>query len=374
MQPYCRETISGNRLEFFLENSVMPRKFLGQRIDPDVDFLRPSSVTLTADDLKHIPPFPTAPGGIEENGFKNKISRKFGGTLKLKKRLESVPELFLHDLRKKPVRSRPKKRATIKRVEPPKEVLPTLKEVDSKPLFTDEEFNRIFVSRPLVMPVMVEPMGNSLTKHANGSTTSSEALFDEIISAYSPAPTRKIPKVLDSEIDRVLAHLSHKQVSKKPAVTGSPTIYDPESCQCATPVLEPVSPDMFEKISSPEYTGGSSSDRWSSGDEFSEILGDVDDEKFVTALNSLRSSRCSSAEVTDTKHQIQPTKLRMSQVTPTKFFVRDDQSCLSEAMHDEDEVEDLEIPEISEIHLLQEKIESIDISSASSSIYSDHTA
>lgn len=85
----------------------MPRKFLGNKIEKNVDAVRPSSLTLTADDLKYIPPIPqdfededdkvlrTSNGG-------NRLSKRFGGTLKLKKRLESVPELFLHDFKKRP--------------------------------------------------------------------------------------------------------------------------------------------------------------------------------------------------------------------------------------------------------------------------------
>lgn len=85
----------------------MPRKFLGNKIEKNVDAVRPSSLTLTADDLKYIP---SIPQDFEDEDDKvlrtsnvgNRLSKRFGGTLKLKKRLESVPELFLHDFKKRP--------------------------------------------------------------------------------------------------------------------------------------------------------------------------------------------------------------------------------------------------------------------------------
>ena len=81
----------------------MPRKFLGEKIDRNTDFLRPSSLTLTADDLKVIPDFKYDDDDAVLSGNKagKRLSRKFGGTMRLKQRLESVPELFLHDFRKR---------------------------------------------------------------------------------------------------------------------------------------------------------------------------------------------------------------------------------------------------------------------------------
>ncbi|QLQ81397.1 hypothetical protein HG537_0F01580 [Torulaspora globosa] len=320
----------------------MPRKFLGQKIERDVDFLRPSSVMLTVDDLRNIPPIPVDPN---EEGRTSRISRKFGGTIKLKKRLESVPELFLHDLKKKPTRSR----AALKRVKPRRDFLPTLKEDDS--LFG--ELDKVFVSKPIVMPVMTS---RTFSQH-NKSPSGSELLFDEIISAYSGE--RRAPKLLDAEIDRVLAHLNHKPLAKKPTTTALPKIYDSDSLHPISPVLEPESPAMVEKISSPEYTG-SSSDHWSSGDEFSDISG-PDGDNYVTAINSLRSTNCSSTsvEATSTNHRIQPVKLRRTRITPTKLFLQD--------IH----FQDSQISEPSDMQLLREKIESIDIASSTSSIYSE---
>lgn len=358
----------------------MPKKFLGQRIERDVDFVRPSSVTLTVDDLHRIPPFPSDAGEEGEQGFKSRISKKFGGTIKLRRRLESVPELFLHDLRKKPTEARAiKKRTILKRVEPPREILPVLKEEDSKPLFADNEFNKIFVPKPLVLPVKIQSMNNAFARRSNESMSSNELLFDEIISAYGVAPSRKIPKVLDSEIDRVLAHLSRSKISKKPATTVSPRIYGSDDLQPMTPILDPVSPDMLEKISSPEYTGTSSSDRWSSGDEFSEIIsseGGEDGADFVTATNSLRSSSCSPdlADKSAARHTLQPVKLRMMTVRPNLFVLPDSESCFNEDVQDDKSVQDLAISDLAAMQSLQQKIESIDIASVSSSTYSEPIA
>ncbi|QLL30999.1 hypothetical protein HG536_0A08140 [Torulaspora globosa] len=346
----------------------MPRKFLGQKIERDIDCLRPSSVTLTADDLRSIPPFPADPDEEGENRPTGKISRKFGGTIRLKKRLQSVPELFLHDLKKKPTRSRTEQRTTSKGIKPSRDFLPTVKEDDSR--FTVGALDKVFVSEPIVMPVMVGSDRHPLTQHANKSASGSELLFDEIISAYCGGC--RVPKLLDTEIDRVLAHLSHNQVGKKRAGTALPKIYDAESLQPISRVPDPESPVMVEKISSPEYTG-SSSDHWSSGDEFSEISG-LDGDNYVTAINSLRSTNCSSSSVDalSTKHQIQPVKLWRSRITPGKLFLQDNKSLLSEAMHDDQDIQDPRISGPSAMQLLCDKIESVDIASSSSSLYSEH--
>lgn len=87
----------------------MPRKFLGERIDPSTDAIRPASMTLTAEDLIHIPAFHFDDESLSSkddltisNPKRGKrLSRKFGGTINLRKRLESVPEIFMHDFKRK---------------------------------------------------------------------------------------------------------------------------------------------------------------------------------------------------------------------------------------------------------------------------------
>ncbi|CCH59202.1 hypothetical protein TBLA_0B03630 [Henningerozyma blattae CBS 6284] len=96
----------------------MPRKFLGQRIDRNKDFIRPSSLTVTSKDLDRLPVFVPSPcsSSIKLNESHDsvvtplnnksqhkkslhKFSKRFGGTIRIKKRLSSVPELFLHDFK-----------------------------------------------------------------------------------------------------------------------------------------------------------------------------------------------------------------------------------------------------------------------------------
>lgn len=353
-----------------LNQTKMPRKFLGERVESGVDFVRPSSLTLTADDLQHIPL-----NGFEVDepvsyGLGSRISRKFGGTIKLRKRLESVPELFLHDFKKKPFKKRPKK-PSLRRVEPPKVTLPTLAEEVPKPLLTEDEIDNFFVTNRIVMPITVRPQTGAFTKNDDGSMSSNEQLYDEIISAYGSASQDRHPQLLNSEIDRVLEHISHRQLTKKPIPVLDPTIYDPEVALSTNVDLRPPSPVMSEKISSPEYTGTSSSDRWSSGDEFSDlgsalISQALDDEHYVTATNSLRFTNSPFIERADTEavHDIQPVRLHMIELIPKTFTFDDEDKKLSEA----DEPETLKL---TEVQLLQRKIESIEIASCSSSIYSD---
>lgn len=83
----------------------MRRKFLGERIDPNVDAVRPASMALTAEDLMNIPIFKFDDQDIDytnadNNKYGKRLSRKFGGTIKLKKRLESVPEILIYDHKK----------------------------------------------------------------------------------------------------------------------------------------------------------------------------------------------------------------------------------------------------------------------------------
>lgn len=351
----------------------MPRKFLGQRVEIGVDFVRPSSLTLTADDLQHIPPNGFETDEAKTYGLGSRISRKFGGTIRLKKRLESVPELFLHDFKKKPSKKRSKRSSTLRRIEPPKVVLPTVEEVEPKPLLTDDEIDQLFVSNRIVMPVMVKPPSGAFTAHDNGSMSSNEMLYNEIISAYGPTSPARRPQLLNHEIDRVLEHISHKNMSKKSLPALSPTIYNPEIPRPITPELRPPSPAMSEKISSPEYTGISSSDRWSSGDEFSDLGSALasngnehDEEDYVTARNSLRdpNSTLITRANTKTKHSIQPVKVKKVELIPCIFTPDDEEEQRS--------TDDSDTSELSPMQLLQMKIDSIDIASCSSSIYSDN--
>lgn len=114
----------------------MPRKFLGQRINISKDFVRPASLTLTSEDLSHIPE--TCRYDTDDYVFGadvncRKISRKFGGTKKLKQRLSSVPELFLYDLKKL------EKKSTLKLLKEPSPPQPNNLSQRSSPLVTVKE-------------------------------------------------------------------------------------------------------------------------------------------------------------------------------------------------------------------------------------------
>lgn len=88
----------------------MPRKFLGERINPFEDAVRPPSQLLTVDDLMNIPIFDDKIDDelklVKDEDMiidkrSKRLSRKFGGTINLKKRLESVPEIFLRDFKQR---------------------------------------------------------------------------------------------------------------------------------------------------------------------------------------------------------------------------------------------------------------------------------
>lgn len=374
----------------------MPKKFLGQRIESEVDFVRPSSLTLTAEDIHRLPLIPSRDEEekVYELGTGRRISRKFGGTVKLRRRLESVPELFLHDFKKKP-RRKTGKRSNLKRIEPPKITLPTVKEEDSKPLFTEGEIDRIFVSNPIVMPVEIVSRDHNVYEAEGGSPSSNELLFDEILSAYTAQDSQKVPPALSSEIDRVLEHITQNQNQKqnykqnqkqfKSIPDLTPAIIDPETTLPLTPALDPSSPAMLERISSPEYTGASSSDRWSSGDEFSDLGcnsdycgSDSNDDGYDTAIDTLRSKCCSpnTAAPTSTSNKVQgngtvvSVKLHTTKILPDVFLLSDDED--SDELMKEANIKDLAISNISDLQTLQQKIETISMYSSSSSVYSDH--
>ncbi|KAH3902378.1 Dse3p SCDLUD_002198 [Saccharomycodes ludwigii] len=83
----------------------MARKFFTQKIKGSVDFIKPPSLTLTDEELAQIPDPPTFDDSdttnIKSKSKSNgdakkatKISRKFGGTVRLEKRLSSIPIIW----------------------------------------------------------------------------------------------------------------------------------------------------------------------------------------------------------------------------------------------------------------------------------------
>ncbi|CAI2029501.1 hypothetical protein SEUBUCD646_0H02950 [Saccharomyces eubayanus] len=325
----------------------MPRKFLGERIDRNVDAVRPSSLTLSPDDLKHIPVIPsdfTDDDRVLSNGsFEKRLSRKFGGTMVLKKRLESVPELFLHDFKKKPrskldvikerdpkyspapkasampkidrVRLQERKRvgsSPIQRKGLRRSAMPQI--TVTRPIEHEERpadiINRVFVSQPapILMPVQtitpVDPVSvmQKQTQHGHGRNkygkSNSEILFEEILSAYENTPT-KSSTALNSEIDRIIDICSSKHMAKNTEAFQTTQIacpYDTETLfSSATPKLKPVHFNALnDMISSPEYSisGGSTySEHWSSGEE----LPEVESIAWNTRKSAMRSSIASES-------------------------------------------------------------------------------
>lgn len=367
----------------------MPRKFLGQRIQSDVDFLRPSSLTLTVEELDQIPLIPN--GMHQDKTVHKKLSSKFGGTMKLRKRLESVPELFLHDFKKSTKRKK-KTANVIKGTEYP---LTTVLEQQLFPHSRNRSKN-FLVSNPVILSMEVEKVKCPSLAYNEVSKGNSETLFDEIISAYAAvAPSTSV--ALNSEIDRVLDHVTKQQKGPKiNAGTCSPTIVEANDATNflpapSTPMLEPTSSPMADRISSPEYTGASASDRWSSGDEFSDlgsimpsIALDTNEDGYCTAMDSsLRSisvasnTKFSSMASHDQvpKKCVSARKLQTIQVKPKIFHVdEDDEKEEREILERQASVEDLRQLSLSSfdmLQILQDKIEKIDIVSCSSSIYSD---
>lgn len=363
----------------------MPRKFLGQRIQSDVDFLRPSSLTLTVEELDQIPLVPI--GMTHDNTIHKKLSSKFGGTMKLRKRLESVPELFLHDFKKNSKRKK-KTAYAIKEIEQP------LTTVPEEQLFSHSKnrSNNFFVSNPVVLSVDVGKVNYPSLAYKDESKSGSEILFDEIISAYTAAaPSTSV--ALNCEIDRVLDHVTKQQKGLK-TNDGicSPTIIEADQATDflpapSTPILEPVSSAMVDRMSSPEYTGASASDHWSSGEEFSDlgsiipsIAWDTNDDGYYTAMDSLRSiaptpstkfSSMASNELVP-RGRLSARKLQITRVKPKIFHVEDDDG-EKEALERQASVEDLcqlSLCSLDAIQILQDKIENIDMISCSSSIYS----
>lgn len=321
----------------------MPRKFLGERIDRNVDAVRPSSLTLTPEDLKHIPVIPNDFTDDDDRVLSNgncekRLSRRFGGTMVLKKRLESVPELFLHDFKKKPrskldvikernpkyspapktlatpqidrvrlqerkrVGSSPIQRKGLRRSAIPQITVTQPIQYEERPV---NSIDRVFVSQPapIVMPVQtitqMDPVAvmqkqphHERTRNKYGKSNS-EILFDEILSAYENTPT-KSSTALNSEIDRIIDICSSKHMAKNIEAFQAPQVacpYDAETLfSSTTPKLKPTHfSALDDMISSPEYSisGGSTySEHWSSGEE----LPDLESIAWSTRKSAMRSS------------------------------------------------------------------------------------
>lgn len=395
----------------------MPRKFLGERIDRNTDFQRPSSLTLTPDDLKYIPDFniddeesvlPTAKNG-------KRLSRRFGGTMNLKQRLESVPELFLHDFKKRNTKSnkrvpppvvnglktynglpRSKPMRTITEIPPlPKQVVKdnesheqfffekapikqrAVTEVALKEDLTDM-IDNIYLE-PLIMPVRVDnhlmiPI-EELQKYGKSD---SEILFDEIISAYD-SKAGKHNNVLNSEIVSVLDHVKGKQTLMVPKIVSAEAEEEKKRLSInsiGSPLLEPQSSTkLIPILNSPRYSTGSSIS--CSGDEFSDIVSsnqnsqvDSHEDDYLTALDSIPSlASVDDLDIAEQKIDLSPSSTNViPQVENTVERVHVKTVTIKPQLFMDWEEDD----PIDDLNRRIDNIEIKSIYSDSSSIYSEH--
>ncbi|CCE63912.1 hypothetical protein TPHA_0G00760 [Tetrapisispora phaffii CBS 4417] len=286
-------------------------KYFGQKIEKDIDFIRPASLTLTSEDLLNLPNIPTdqfsALGDASIDPKQKKLSRKFGGTIRLKKRLSSVPELFIRDFKSK---SGEKKKSNTN------DYIRHVSNFEALPEDPINEYDKPFLPRPVpsikldknfksvssgsvlittdvysnqvALPLVATPLHARNTNVQNNQNninegiakTSSDFLLDEILTYYQKDYDMK-PSNLQEEIDNVLVALDNKNASiKKPLNNlANPKIVSPEydsMSLTSLPTLEryetgDTGPKLDTLMSSPEYTGNSGSDAWSSsGAEFSD--------------------------------------------------------------------------------------------------------
>ncbi|EJS41588.1 dse3p [Saccharomyces arboricola H-6] len=429
----------------------MPRKFLGDRIERSVDAIRPSSLTLTADDLKHIPVIPqdfTDDGDkvLSNGNGEKRLSKRFGGTLLLKKRLESVPELFLHDYKKKPhskldvikeknsrkhlpaskaamnskgnrIRLQEKNRVgsvPLQRKSLCRSALPRI--TVTQPVEHTERWepliDRVFVSQPapIVLPIQtVAPMNpvamiQKQTQDFHGRNkygkSDSEILFDEILSAYENIP-KKNSTALNSEIDRIIDICSSKNLAKDMETFQTPQIACPDDIETlfspTTPKLKPAKfGSLNDIISSPEYStsGGSTySEHWSSEDELPELESNI----WNTPKSAIRSSivsdstnedgYCTAAETIPSTASVEdldihntlpaPVQKPLNSVLPNRLSMRKLKKInlappkITYMMNIGDESDEDYVEGDATLRMLQEKIDSIEIASCSSSVYSN---
>ena len=322
----------------------MPRKFLGQKIERGVDVLRPPSLTLTAEDIANIPPIPSS--GSEESlilGDTNiskekklkRPSKQYGGTIYFKKRLESVPEIFLHDFKKRqteesPATHLPKDLAGVAR-------MPTIKERYTRGRISPSNRrvlqrgqNRVsqnvpyrYVSERPAPPFVkktelqsdikavktpypkeeILPKNELKYQHPNYTRSTNEILFDEILAAYSAdkdndslpsvensnMPCYNKNSVLNTEVERVLEHVQkhqnmvemHKRMNERDSI--SETSEDNESMTSEKRHAKHLS----DLISSQDESAEVSSDAWTEGEESSS---ESNQEGYETAIETIPSS------------------------------------------------------------------------------------
>ncbi|SCU79674.1 LAFA_0B04852g1_1 [Lachancea sp. 'fantastica'] len=409
----------------------MPRKFLGNKLDRNLDFVRPASLDVTSFDLNNLPDLPdwSSKEFVESENFLNtgndgrRISRAFGGTVKLKKRLSSVPELLMHRagrLEQKEAENKDSNRAfpipkpaitkssqqkiPVNNHQVPKDV----KSADQKKILArpvvPKRASRTHASSPLAGPpimghhtsVMAFPAiaSTSMNMRHSRSRSIGEVLFDEILTAYGALPEDQksksrtvVRKSYEHPVNRQLK-AAFSASKKQSTAFFDPVIRVEDNDQQGIAQLGDVGnaePVIEESLPSPCYFNSSGSDPSSSGEEFSDIGSIIsslktprsvkthegDDESaaeaYFSADDNLTSpgkvSVASSLKIQQPLSRCSLRHVRTSQVNPIIFTLDDDLS--EDCGGSDEEHQDRCITD------LQEELTDLEIADTSSSIYNE---
>ncbi|SCV02549.1 LAME_0H02652g1_1 [Lachancea meyersii CBS 8951] len=398
----------------------MPRKFLGERLDAHLDFVRPASLGVTSSDLNKLPDAPRWNSKIEsetDNSLTSasngrRISRAFGGTVKLKKRLSSVPELLIHELeqleRKAAVNLKPR---VSRRIPPVKNDAPDESPLPKMPMLQRPAMkqkslirthfrpavtnNQTHVSSPLAGPPIINTHTNVLAypvMTADMSRTPltrkksvGEILFDEILTAYGCLPEdqrKKVPSIVSKNFDDSSSRRwnnSFQAAKKHSHLDFHPNIHEDGGGDSDTQTAirhEFETSALGDSLPNPYYSNSSGSDPSSSGEEFSDIgsimsslksphsVRTTDDDESATYYsaddNVSRSSKLGLPSPVKSRYSLR--HVRTSKVIPQIFELGDLSDDSTESEDDE---------KVNCISQLQEELMDLDIMDASSSIYDD---
>ncbi|SCW03320.1 LAFE_0G07822g1_1 [Lachancea fermentati] len=407
----------------------MPRKFLGEHINLHSDFLRPASFTLTDLDLLQIPDTPDFDdhgSGQEQEDVQDtknlkgkRISRQFGGTIKLKKRLSSVPDLFLRDLDhlQKNVGIKLSRRPPPVLVEQSRSPLPSVSErteVSADNSSTKRQLHpsiarasNKYIPSPLSKPpsfnfshnYMVYPLVEQVDSHqradlmenlqSNGMVSSQklteqhshhksegEIIYDQILKAYMSLPEKERPSssLLKNELERSIGRhfepngsLSAFKRTKCSRGFGS---FPQRGCftdkNIDAKATYPGEKELNEILPDAEYSNSSGSEPFSSGEEFSDLCSIVSslvqsspqkssDDDEVYYSANESCSRLQLQKSNTDEEKISIRRLNMVRISPRLIQIDDMVSVLEE--EDNDRLE------------IQSEIDDLIIADNSSSVY-----